>query len=160
MLARKDAWKRLNKGGITVAASKAATANAQAGGLPKAFDMAHPALIKPFALDASASAPSAGSRPFLWGLEVYFKAIRLAGLVENFITTDSDGFKEARHTGILSPMSPIFDQEPKIDQIADITREHVEDWIEAVGGALFDEFPYQGRLRRRMRLIHKRSRQG
>ena len=76
--------------------------------------MAHPALIKPFALDASASAPSAGSRPFLWGLEVYFKAIRLDGLVENFITTDSDGFKEARHTGILSPMSPIFDQEPKL----------------------------------------------
>ena len=112
MLARKDAWKRLNKGGITVAASKAATANAQAGGLPKAFDMAHPALIKPFALDPSARAPSAGSRPFLWGLEVYFKAIRLAGLVENFITTDSNGGNDAGHTGILSPMSPIFDQEP------------------------------------------------
>jgi hypothetical protein len=53
-----------------------------------------------------------------------------------------------------------FLDDRKIDQIADITREHVEDWIEAVGGALFDEFPYQGRLRRRMRLIHKRSRQG
>jgi len=113
MLASKDAWKRLDKGGFTVAASEAARANAQAGGLPKAFDMAHPALIKPFALDASASAPSAGSRPFLSGLEVYFKAIRLDGLVENFITTDSDGFKEARHTGILNPMSPIFDQEPR-----------------------------------------------
>jgi hypothetical protein len=113
MLASKDAWKRLDKGGFTVAASEAARANAQAGGLPKAFDMAHPALIKPFALDASASAPSAGSRPFLWGLEVYFKAIRLDGLVENFITTDSDGFKEARHTGILTPVSPIFDQEPE-----------------------------------------------
>jgi hypothetical protein len=112
MLASKDAWKRLDKGGFTVAASEAARANAQAGGLPKAFDMAHPALIKSFALDASASAPSAGSRPFLWGLEVYFKAIRLDGLVENFITTDSDGFKEARHTGTLNPMSPIFDQEP------------------------------------------------
>jgi hypothetical protein len=46
-------------------------------------------------------------------LKVYLKAIRLAGLVENFITTDSDGVKEARHTGILSPMSPIFDQEPR-----------------------------------------------
>jgi hypothetical protein len=96
----------LKKGSFTVAASKAATANAQAGGLPKAFDMAHPALIKPFALDASASAPSAGSRPFLWGLEVYFKAIRLDGLVENFITTDSDGVKEARHTWILYPYVP------------------------------------------------------
>jgi hypothetical protein len=113
MLARKDAWKRLNKGGFTVAASEAAAANAQAGGRPKAFDMAHPALIKPFALDASARAPSAGSRPFLWGLEVYFKAIRLAGLVENFITTDSNGGNDAGHTGILSPMSPISDQEPK-----------------------------------------------
>jgi hypothetical protein len=106
MLASKDAWKRLKKGSFTVAASEAATANAQARGLPKAFDMAHPALIKPFALDASARAPSAGSRPFLWGLEVYFKAIRLDGLVENFITNDSDGFKEARHTGILYPEVP------------------------------------------------------
>ena len=113
MLASKDAWKRLKKGGFTVAASEAAAANAQAGGLPKAFDMAHPALIKTFALNASATAPIAGRRPFLWGLEVYFNAIRLNGLVENFITTDSDGVKEARHTGILSPMSPIFDQEPQ-----------------------------------------------
>ena len=113
MLASKDAWKRLKKGGFTVAASEAAAANAQAGGLPKAFAMAHPALIKTFALDASATTPSAGRRPFLWGLEVYFKAIRLGGVVKNFITTDSDGVQEARHTGILSPMSPIFDQEPK-----------------------------------------------
>jgi hypothetical protein len=117
MLARKDAWKRLNKGGFTVAASESAAANAQAGGLPKAFDMAHPALIKPFALDASARAPSADSRPFLWGLEVYFKAIRLAGLVENFITTDSNGGNDAGHTGILSPMSPIFDQEPGFPEV-------------------------------------------
>jgi len=106
MLASKDAWKRLKKGGFTVAASEAAAANAQAGRLPKAFAMAHPALIKPFALNASATAPSAGRRPFLWGLEVYLKAIRLDGLVENFITTDSDGVKEARHTGILYPYIP------------------------------------------------------
>jgi len=52
MLASKDAWKRLKKGGFTVAASEAAAANAQAGRLPKAFAMAHPALIKPFALNA------------------------------------------------------------------------------------------------------------
>jgi hypothetical protein len=33
-------------------------------------------------------------------------------LAENFITFYSNGFKDARHTGILTPMSPIFDQEP------------------------------------------------
>ena len=33
-------------------------------------------------------------------------------MVKNFITLYSNGGNDAGHTGILNPMSPIFDQEP------------------------------------------------
>ena len=112
MFARKDAWELLEKGTFTVAASEATAENAQAGGMPKALQMANPALVSAFALDAGTTAARADWRPFFRGLKVYFKTIPLSGLAENFITAYSNGFKDARHTGILTPMSPIFDQEP------------------------------------------------
>jgi hypothetical protein len=112
MFARKDAWELLEKGTFTVAASEATAENAQAGGMPKALQMANPALVSAFALDAGTTAARADWRPFFRGLKVYLKTITLSCLAENFITFYSNGFKDARHTGILTPMSPIFDQEP------------------------------------------------
>ena len=109
MFARKDAWDLLERGTFTVAAPEAAAANAQAGGMPKAIQMANPALVSAFALDAGTTATLADWRSFFRGLKVYLKTIPLPGLAENFITAYSNGFKDARHTGILTPMSPIFD---------------------------------------------------
>ena len=112
MFARKDAWELLEKGTFTVEASEATAANAQAGGMPKALQMANPALVSAFALDAGTTAARTDWRPFFRGLKVYLKTITLSCLAENFITSYSNGFKDARHTGILTPMSPFFDQEP------------------------------------------------
>jgi hypothetical protein len=112
MFARKDARELLEKGTFTVAASEAAAANAQAGGMPKALQMANPALVSALALDAGTTATRADWSSFFWGLKVYLKTIPISCLAENFITAYSNGFKDARHTGILTPMSPIFDQEP------------------------------------------------
>jgi hypothetical protein len=108
-----NARKLREKGSFAVAASKSAAANAQAGGVSKELQMANLSHIKPLALDAGTTAAGAAWRPFLWGLKVHLKAIRLQGLVKNFITRYSNGCNDARHTGILSPMSPIFDQEPR-----------------------------------------------
>ena len=112
MFARKDAWELLEKGTFTVAASEATAANAQAGGMPKALQMANPALVSAFALNAGTTAARTDWRPLFRGLKVYLKTIPLSCFAENLITSYSNGFKDARHTGILSPMSPIFDQEP------------------------------------------------
>ena len=71
MFARTDAWELLEKGTFTVAASEAAAANAQAGGMPKALQMANPALVSAFALDASTTAARTDWRPFFRGLKVY-----------------------------------------------------------------------------------------
>ena len=67
MFAWKDARELLEKGTFTVAASEAAAANAQAGGIPKALHMTNPPLISAFTLDAGTTAASAARRPFLWG---------------------------------------------------------------------------------------------
>ena len=67
MSSRKDAREWLEEGLFTVAASEAAAANAQAGGMPKALHMANPPLISAFTLDAGTTAASAARRPFLWG---------------------------------------------------------------------------------------------
>ena len=112
MFARKDAWELLEKGTFTVAASEATAANAQAGGMPKALQMANPALVSAFALNAGTTAARTDWRPLFRGLKVYLKTIPLSCFAENLITSYSNGFKDARHTGILTPMSPIFDQEP------------------------------------------------
>jgi len=52
MFTQQGAWERLAKGAFTVAAPEAATANEQAGGLPKALHMANPSSISHFTLDA------------------------------------------------------------------------------------------------------------
>jgi hypothetical protein len=114
MPSRQNARELLEKGSLAVAASEAAAANAQAGGIPKALQMANLAQIKPLALDAGTPAAGAAWRSLLWGLQVQLKGIRPEGLVYNFITRYSNGCNDAGHTGILTPMSPIFDQEPKL----------------------------------------------
>lgn len=45
-------------------------------------------------------------------MEINLKEICLCGLIENFITLYPNGVNDAGHTGILNPLSPIFDQEP------------------------------------------------
>ena len=74
--------------------------------------MANLAHIKTLALDAGTPTAGAAWRSLLWGLQVQLKGVRPEALVYNFITRYSDGCSDAGHTGILTPMSPIFDQEP------------------------------------------------
>ena len=69
MPARTDASKRLKKGAFTVTASEAAAANAQARGQATAFDMAHPALVRTFALDAGTTCNECRLEAVFVGLE-------------------------------------------------------------------------------------------
>ena len=81
MPSRENARELLEEGSFAVAASEAAAANAQAGGMPKALQMANLAHIKPLALDAGTPAAGAAWGSLLWGLQVYLEAIRPEGLV-------------------------------------------------------------------------------
>ena len=71
----------------------------------------------------AATALSTGRGAFLWGLSL------LGDLVKHFITSDSKGVKDAQNAGILSPMSPTFDQDPTQGAYPSQWRHHKAFWL-------------------------------
>ncbi len=68
--------------------------------------------VRPLTLEVATATTNAGNWPLGGGLEINLQGICLGGMAKNFITIYSNGGNDAGHTGILNPMSPIFDQEP------------------------------------------------
>jgi hypothetical protein len=112
MTAREDARQRLNKGTHAGFTPEAAATDLQPGSATETLEMPDESRIGPLTLEAATATTDAGLRPLCGGLEIDLKEICLGSLIKNFITLYSNGGNEAGHTGILNPLSPIFDQEP------------------------------------------------
>jgi hypothetical protein len=110
---RENARQRFHKRTGTGAAKPSSTMNLQPSGFGEHFKVAHRAQVPSFASQLKAAAMLA-SHPSLQRPKVQMQMLTSFNLLEKPIAADNERFIHFGHTGILSPLSPFFDEEPVI----------------------------------------------